>query len=394
MGFFRRHLWLIALAGLLRFVPSSHGSPACCEGNGLPLMPQFNEAQFVLLGHFENAKPAANSVDQGTSEFVIERAFKDHDMIQGKKRITLARYIPDSKTKFLLFCEVYKGKLDAYKGTPLANDREMIRYLDGVLKLRTKPQPERLRYAFDFLNNPDGDIAMDAYREFASADYRDYQEIAKKLPAATIAGWLKDEKTPSSRHGLYAMLLGHCGGADDAKLLLTMIDDPDKRRGSSLNGFLMAYTMLEPKKGWDYIKELTQSREKPFLVRYAGLQTMRFLRESRPDLVNAKDESAAKNEIVMGVAAVIHVPDMADFAVDDLRKWQRWDSCDRVLGLWEKKGYDTPIMRKAILRYALQCDTGQARKFVKDQYAREPEWVDDIRELLDLETKTAPKSPK
>ncbi|MSQ93575.1 MAG: hypothetical protein EXR98_03355 [Gemmataceae bacterium] len=394
MVFIRRNVWLIALAALLRFALATEASPACCEANGLPLLQQFNDAQIVLFGHFENAKPAANGVDFGTSEFVIERTFKDHDALKGKTRITLSRYIPDSKTKYFLLCEIYKGRLDAYKGVALVNDREMIRYLDGAIKIKTRPPPERLRYAFDFLNSQEPEVAMDAYREFASADYRDYQEIAKKLPAATIAGWLKDEKTPSFRHGLYAMLLGHCGGVQDAKLLLSMIDDPDKRRGSSLNGFLMAYTILEPEKGWSYIKDLVQSRDKPFLVRYAGLQTMRFLRDSRPDLVNPNDESAARNEIVKGVASILDVPDMADFAMEDLRKWQRWDYCAQVLDLWEKKGYETAFARKAILRYALQCDTERARKFVEAQRARDPEWVDDIRELLELETKAAPKSPK
>ena len=269
----------------------------------------------------------------------------------------------------------------------------MLRYIEGILKLKGQKQPERLRMAFDFLNSPEIEVAMDAYREFAKADYADYKDMAQKLPADTIAGWLQDPKTSSYRYGLYASLLGHCGKEEHAKLLLSMIDDPEKRKGSGLHGLMSAYVMLEPKAGWSFLKDLVQDSEKPFLVRYAGLQTMRFLLENRPDLVNAKDEAAGKTEIVKGVAGVLKITDMADFAIEDLRKWQRWEYADEVLGLYGKKNYNTPILRKSILRYALQCPTGNAPEFVKTQRARDAEWVADTKELLDLESPPPAAAP-
>ena len=208
----------------------------------------------------------------------------------------------------------------------------------------------------------------------------------RSLPADTIAGWLQDPKTPSFRYGLYASLLGHCGTKDHAKMLLSMIDDPEKRKGSGLHGLMAAYVMLEPEKGWAMLKDLVQHKDKPFLVRYAGLQTMRFLWENRPDLASPKDEAAGKAEICKGIAGVLNVTDMADFAIEDLRKWQRWEYADQVLGLYGQKSYNTPIIRKSILRYALQCPTGKAPEFVKTQRARDAEWVDETKELLDLET--------
>ena len=140
------------------------------------------------------------------------------------------------------------------------------------------------------------------------------------------------------------------------------------------------------------LKEMVQSKDKPFLVRYSGLQTMRFLWENRPDLID-KDEAAAKTEIVKGVAGVLEVTDMADFAIEDLRKWQRWEYCEKVVGLSGQKNYNTPIIRKSILRYALQCPTGNAQAFVAKQRARDAEWVSETRELLDLETTPAPTTP-
>jgi hypothetical protein len=168
-------------------------------------------------------------------------------------------------------------------------------------------------------------------------------------------------------------------------MLFGMINDPEKQKGSGLHGLMAAYTMLEPEKGWKFLKDLVGDKEKPFLFRYQGLQTMRFLWESRPDLIN-KDDAAAKNEIVKGVAGVMNVTDMADFAIEDLRKWQRWEYADQVLDLFGQKTYNTPIIRKSILRYAMQCPSPRATAFVKEQRTRDREWVDETRELLDLET--------
>jgi len=68
---------------------------------------------------------------------------------------------------------------------------------------------------------------------------------------------------------------------------------------------------------------------------------------------------------------------MADFAIEDLRKWRRWEYCDQVIDLAGKENFGTPIMRKAILRYALQCPSGRAVDYVKAQRKLDREYVDD-----------------
>ena len=52
------------------------------------------------------------------------------------------------------------------------------------MALSKAPLGERLRLCFDFLNSTDLEVSMDAYREFARADYNDYKGMAKALPAA------------------------------------------------------------------------------------------------------------------------------------------------------------------------------------------------------------------
>ena len=112
----RRFAWVLALAFVAGCAQATWASPYCCEGKSdLPLAEQFEEAKIVVFGHFKNAKLSPQGLDQGTTDLVIEHVYKDHPMIQGKKVIALPRYITDEKTKFLIFCDVYKGKIDAFK---------------------------------------------------------------------------------------------------------------------------------------------------------------------------------------------------------------------------------------------------------------------------------------
>jgi hypothetical protein len=247
------------------------------------------------------------------------------------------------------------------------------------MPLKGKSMPERLRYCFDFLNSAEFEVSLDAYREYAKADYKDYKDMAKKLPAETIAGWLLDEKTPPYRYGLYASLLGHCGNAKHAVLLRDMISDPEKRKGSGIDGLLAGYVMLEPQKGWQYLDNYFKDPSQPFVMRYSALRTTRFLWDQRPDLVD-------RETLVKGVLGLLKHPDMADFAIEDLRKWQRWEQTGQVLDLFNQKSHSTPIVQKAILRFALQSPDPAAKRFVDAQRRRDSEWVNDTEELLKLET--------
>jgi hypothetical protein len=93
-----------------------------------------------------------------------------------------------------------------------------------------------LRFFFDFLDNPDLEISNDAYKEFGNADYKDFKAMAKELPSDRVIKWLKNPETPSFRMGLYASMLGHCGRSEHTAVLLSLLDDPDQRATSGVDG--------------------------------------------------------------------------------------------------------------------------------------------------------------
>jgi hypothetical protein len=308
----------------------------------------------------------------------------DDPVAQGNKTVRLDRYLmpvggEDAKYRYLVYCDVFRGKIDPYRTVPVVKDGNLAKYLLGALEHKDEPIGKRLRFFFDYLDNPDVEISNDAYKEFGNADYKDYQEMAKDLPAERVVKWLQDEKTPSFRYGLYASMLGHCGKEKDAKVLLDMLNDTGKRLGSGVDGMLAGYVMLKPKDGWAYTRDILKDGKKEFMLRYAALRAVRFLWDSRPDLIE-------KKELKEGMGLLLDQSDIADLSIDDLRKRECWDMANRVLGLRDTKAYEIPIVRRAILRFALSCKNNKAcQDYVAQQRKKDAQMVADAEELLKLE---------
>jgi hypothetical protein len=362
-------------------VSASHACPFCSM-QGQTLTGDVTQASMVLFGTLTNAKLDPNAgLGSGTTDLKVEAVIKKHDILGDKKVVTLPRYVPsdNNPTKYLIFCDVFKGKIDPYRGVQVKANSDMVKYLQGAMTVKDKPVGDKLRFFFDYLDNPDLEISTDAYKEFGNASYSDYHDMAKHLPAQRLAKWLQDPDTPTFRYGLYASMLGHCGTEKDAVLLRKMLDDPDKRLNSGVDGILAGYTLLKPKEGWAYIRGLLKDPAKEFMVRYAALRAARFFWDSRPDVVD-------KKELVAGVCLLLDQSDVADLAIEDLRKWGQWGVADTVLGLYGQKSHDVPIIRRAILRYALSCPGAKAAAFVDEIRKKDPEMVKDVEELLKLET--------
>jgi hypothetical protein len=210
--------------------------------------------------------------------------------------------------------------------------------------------------------------------------------MARKLPADKIAGWLKDPKTPSLRFGLYSSLLGHCGKDKHAKLIRQLVDNPDKWPLVGLDGMLASYVMLTPKDGWTYLRGILDDAKKEFQLRYAGLKAIRFLWETRPDLVKKKD-------LIEGLTLLLKHTDVCDFVIEDLRKWKCWETADKVLGLAASKPHDVPIIRRAILKFALTWPKkdAKAKAFIAEERKKDKEEVEEVEEALKEEAKANPK---
>jgi hypothetical protein len=368
----------IAVAALLSLASRT---PACefCGMQGQTLTGQVAQASMVLYGAFVPGNP-----NDDFTRMNIETVVKKHDALGDNKIATLARYIPtdkENKYKFLVFCDVFKGKIDPYHLIAFKADSNVAEYLKGALDIaKEKDVSVRLAFFFKYLDNSDVEIQNDAYKEFGNADYKDVREAAKKMPPDKIAGWLEDknESTPPYRYGLYALLLGHCGKAEHGDVLRKMLDNPRKRLSTGVDGMLVGYTLLQPREGWNYTQALMKDSDKEFALRYAALRAARWFHNVRTDVVDKKD-------VVAGVASLLDQDDIADLAIEDLRRWGCWDLTDRILDLAGKKSHDIPIIRRNILRYALQSPEKRAAEFVADMRKKDAKSVELAEELLKLD---------
>jgi hypothetical protein len=246
------------------------------------------------------------------------------------------------------------------------------------MKVQNAPLAKRLRFFFDYLDDPDIEVSNDAYKEFGNVGYRDYSGMARDLPADRVVGWLKDKDTPNFRIGLYASMLGHCGKEEHARFLRKLLDNSDRRLSSGIDGVLAGYTMLKPREGWEYIRGILTDPSKEFLSRYAALRTVRFLWEYRPDLVT-------RTKLVDAIVLLLEQGDIADLAIEDLRKWKQWDRTEQVLALVGKKEFEVPVVSRAILRFALSSPEKAAKEYVARKRKEDPRAVADAEELLKLE---------
>lgn len=362
--------WLLATARM----------SACpfCTMQGQTLTGEVGTASMVLFGKLSNASEKNETVD-----IEIESVIKDHPARGKAKKLTLSRYVDLSltgdKDRFLVFCDIFKGKIDPYRGMALKVGSKLPEYLQGALKVKDKPVTERLKFFFDYLDNDDTEISNDAYKEFGNSDYADFKAMAKDLPVERVIKWLKSPDTPSFRMGLYASMLGHCGKEKDAKVLKALLDDPERKAGSGVDGILAGYTMLKPKEGWAYLQSVLKNRKEEFMFRYAALRAVRFLYDYRSDVMD-------KKQLIDGVCLLLDQEDIADLAIEDLRKWQAWDKASKVLALVGTEAYKQPIVKRAVLRYCLQCSGNKdAEAFVAARRKADPKAVEEADELLKLE---------
>jgi hypothetical protein len=378
-------------ADIFPFGSSAVGCPFC-TAQGQTLTNDAAQASMILYGRLTNARLDPKDFNAGSTDLIIEEVVKPHEILGDKKQVTLPRYLPQEKEnqyKYLVFCDVFKGALDPYRGVAVKPDSRIAEYLKGALAVKDKDAATRLKYFLDYLDDSDVEVSNDAYMEFGNADYKDYRPVAEKAPADKLAKWLTDANTPPSRLGLYGSMLGHCGKAEHGKLLRDLLDDPQRQYTSGIDGILAGLVLLQPKEGWKYLTDLVNDPKKDFLLRYAGLRAARFFHEFRPDVVPVK-------QVIPAVCSLLDQKDIADLAVEDLRKWSQWDVADRVLDLFANPTHDVPIIRRAVIKYALTHPKGTSKRvddFVAARRKENAALVDDLEELLRMEAPPKPAAP-
>lgn len=358
---------------------------ACGPFLGLGATPTLREemvaAKVVVYGTLANPRPRGSAdANEGTTDLHVHTVLKGGSEIKDRGVIELPRLVPVEDPKnppaYLIFIEIVKGKVDPHRGI-LLKSAATVDYLKGAVALDPKKTSEFLSYFFRHLDHADSAIAEDALLEFAKIDYRNVPSWAKSLPAEKIAGWLEQPNLSAARVRLYAPLLGDCGTARHAALVLRLIERAQKQeRDQGLDGLLLGYTLLRPKEGWAHLRSILGEPALAFSVRYEAFKAIRILGGARQGVVKHE-------EWLDGVLLLLGQGDIADLAVEELRRHKCWEPAEQVLGYYGKDSHAVPIVRRTIIRYALSCpEKPIVKDFLAARRKERPDLVRQIKEIM------------
>jgi hypothetical protein len=372
---------VVTLLGLALLIAVPRPGPACslCGANAqqAPTIRQEaaqQTARVVAIGTVHDRGGM-----YGASDLHVAQVLRNDPLLGGRKVIELPRYVPsDPKNppRFLVFCDVFKDKLDPFRGIPLRR-AEAADYVKKVMALDAKDVAGNLAFYFGYLENSDPEVARDAFLEFAKASDRDIAQAARRLDPVKLRGWLEDKDTRPERLSVYALLLGACGRPEDAGYLQALLKDSSERLSNAYDGILAGFMHLRPGEGWNTALEMVRDGRKPLPLRLAVVRTVRFWHGAQP--------RESRDNVLRCLAAMLAQGELADLAIEDLRRWQMWDLTRDVLAAYGKKGYDAPIMQQAIVRYAFSCDDAACRAFLDARRRAEPDLVRDVEEQMRLE---------
>jgi hypothetical protein len=382
----RRTALALGLFGLVPIL--SHACSLCTSmPNVAPLREDAAMAKLVIFGALSNPRLGAaipgSSADGAATDLTVERVVKSDPILSGRKVVTLPRYVPiDPKNppKFLVFCDVTAdGKLDPYRGCPATP--AIVDYLTGAMALPANDPGKAFAYFGRFIDHADPEIAGDAFREFARAGDAEIARAAKQLDPVRLRKLLTDPQTPPDRLALFGYLLGGCGTPVDAELLGRRLRQPDDRAERAYSGLLAGYTQLRPDDGWRLLAGVLADPQQPFTRRLAALSTVRFFYRSQTD---------SRPRALHVIAALVPQGDLSDLAIEDLRQWHEWGLTTDVLAQYGKKSHAAPMVRRAIIRYALTCPKPEAKQFVENLRRSDAQLLRDVEESLEFEKAPAP----
>ena len=370
---------MLILAAVLAVVPPA---AACsfCGGNlatQSTLRERFAQSKAVVLGTLKNPK-FSDDRGAGTTDFHFDRVLKTDPVIAKLTAVTLPRYLPvigKTPPAYLMFFDAADGKPDAVFG--VSASEPIQKYVAGLAALDPKQPGKRLAYYFNHLDSPETGIAEDAFLEFAKTPDADIVAAKAVLSPTKLQRLLLDPKTPPFRLGVFAMMLGLAGDATHAGTFAKLLAPPltDAVAGN-LGGILAGYAVTDAKAGWTAIRATITDAKQPFAHRLSAMQAVQFFQATRP-----KDYRPV---VVDTYKLILSDADLADIAIDDLRRWDWWDLTADVLALYGKPTHAAPVFKKGIVRYALSCPEPTAKTFVDAVRKAEPKLVADVEDGLKL----------
>ncbi|MFO0802274.1 MAG: hypothetical protein U0791_04025 [Gemmataceae bacterium] len=372
------HRLPIALVALFALLPESRACTFCSGPvrSQPTLRMRYAAAKLVIQGTLKNPRFDPNT-DRGYTDFHFGTVLKDDPARKNATSLTLPQYLPvigGTPPDYLVFCDAIDGKLEPQPG--LASRPAVVEYLKAAAALDPKDPAKALAFFFRHLDSADAAVSADAFLEFARASDAEILQAAVAFDPAVVRKLIANPDTPLERLGVYAFLLGSCGKAEDAAFLAAMLKQEPlpERTTSAFGGLLAGFILLDAKAGWPFAAAILADEKRGISVRFSVIGTVRFFQATRG--------AECRAEVLKCCAALVPSGDLADQAIDDLRRWGWWDLTKDVLAQYGKPTHSAPLVKRGLVRYALQCPDAEAKAFIASLRTTEPKLVKDVEDGL------------
>lgn len=324
--------------------------------------------------------PTSDKDGTERADFLTETVLRE-GKVKVPAKLVLPHFLavedPKSPPRYLVFCECDEKKIDPYRGMPLTGGAKSLAYVKKALAMGPKSSVDQLPFFFAHLDDADPEIAKDAFVELSLASDRAILAAAHTFSAVKLRAWMKNPKTPYRRLYLYAQLLGACG-KKELPFLRGLLANRDERYEGATDGIMLGCVWASPKEGWNLLHSTFRDRKMGFRQRFAAVRVARYMRETQPTETRAN--------FVKAMRAAMRDPELADIPIEELRRARIWDLTPEVLKMYDRKPFDNPLVKRAIIRYALCCEPTDATKSFLDARRRDnKEMVEDSEEALKLD---------
>lgn len=366
----------LGLIGLL--IAMSASVLSACPFCGPPqsrLSERLAKNEVTVLAEWLESAPGKNGVGGRTEFRVIERIRGPEGKLTYLKGdpITLPRELNGERGQRCLLFGRKEEEVTWESPVPVSD--EAYQY---VVKAPASDEPvaKRLEYYLKYLGSRDSLVSMDSLAEFATVPYADVALFASKLPREELRTWLNDTQTVPNRLGLYGMMLGLCGTAEDAAFLLSKIKAPHPDFPFGLDGITFGYLLLTKSEGLDVLDEIKLRPKTTTTEELASIMAaLRIMWTDGGDRI-------PRERLRQSMRLFLDRPETAGPASTDLARWEDWSIQDRLMSLYGAKDFEDSSTRKAIAGYFVAASKSksaevklQARKNLDKLREHDPDVV-------------------
>jgi len=370
--------WIAAICLVL--APATAQACTFCAGSALSrqtFREYLHDSKFVAYGMLSDPKPDPSGL-KGTTKFAPSQLFKG---TAPAGALVIPRYLPligRTPADYLVFGTVDGSNVEPLYGVTAT--APMLAYLQDVAKLSKEKEraAERWKFYFEHLDAADPAVAADAFLEFAKAPDAEIAGAKAIYSTTKLRRLMTDPNLPADRLGVFALMLGMCGTTEDERFLEKSLTAPlSDRVQPNVGGYLAGLTALNPTAGWTKIEAWAADAKRPYAERLSAVGTMHYFQAVKP--------TETKPQVLKVIRALLAAPELADLAVEDLRRWGWWDETSAVLGLWMKPTHGGRLIRRAVVQYALVCPNPECKAFIATVRRTDAKLVATVEELLQID---------